>query len=93
MLRVRFGLTNPAPSVQVSKTLHLHETIGKDTGKSRCAGSNEIEDGVALLKLKASVPCGHEVGASREETSLQYTEDDTETGHLLPLLDETKSLK
>ena len=77
MLEIRVDLTNPAPSVQVSKTLHLHETIGKDTGKSRCTGSNEVEDGVALLELKASVPCGHEVGASREETSLQYTEDDT----------------
>lgn len=92
MLGVRFGLTDPAPSVQVSKTFHLHETVGKDTGKSRCTRSNEVEDRVTLLELKASVPCGHEVGAPREETSLQYTEDDAETDHLLPLLDETESL-
>jgi hypothetical protein len=92
----KFGFTydkDPSPACKTLKSGHLHETISQDTGESRGHASNEIEYSVSLLEIVTWVPCAEEVGTTREETSLKYTEDNSETHHNSPVGDETETLQ
>ena len=44
--------------------LQLTESVGKDTGKGRGHGSDEVEDGIALLKLVARIPAAEKIGTA-----------------------------
>lgn len=44
------------------------------------------------MQLEAREPRRHEIGASREEASLEHTEDDAEPDHLGPVVYESESL-
>lgn len=83
---------DPSPSFKASKAVHLHQAVCEDTGESRCTGTDEVECRVALLELEAGVPGRHEVYAAGEETGLENTENDTQSDHLSPILDESESL-
>lgn len=48
---------DPAPAGKIGEALHLHETVGEDTGEGRGHGADEVEDGVALVH----VVCGRSV--------------------------------
>lgn len=84
-------LTNPAPTPNLGKTLHLHQSIGEDASKRRSDGANHIEDGITLLKIVARVPGGQEINCAREETSLENTKEDAEPEHLVPLVDKSET--
>ena len=84
---------DPAPSREISKAVHLHDSVREDTGKSRRHATDEVEDCVALLQLEACVPAGKQVCAAGEETGFEDTEDYTEAEHLVPFLDKAKALE
>jgi hypothetical protein len=83
------------------------EKVAEDSGEGRRQHADEVEHGVSLLELKALVPAREKVGGSytllekgreekafqltREETSLEDTENETERKQSMPLLDEPKA--
>ena len=83
---------DPSPSRESGQAVHLHQAICEDTSESRCAGTDQVECRVAFLELEAGVPGRHEVYAAGEETSLENTENDAQSNHLSPVLDESKGL-
>lgn len=83
---------NPAPSLESAKSVHLHETIRENTSKSRRHAADEVEHSIALLELVPGVPARKKISATREETGLEDTENDTKSNKFFPSLDETKAL-
>jgi hypothetical protein len=71
----------------------LHDSVREDTRYSGGHTADEVENCVQLLQFKACVPAGKQVRTAGEESSFKNTEDDAESEHLVPFLDETKGLK
>lgn len=49
---------------EITKTVHLPEAVGENARECGTHASNQVEDGIALLKLVAWVPAGEEVSAA-----------------------------
>lgn len=72
---------DPSPARQPSQSVHLHETVGKNTTEAGCHATNEVESCVTLLQLVPRVPGTEQVDATGVESCLQRTEDEPETRH------------
>jgi hypothetical protein len=71
----------------------LDDAVRYNAREGRCDAADNEEDGITLLKLVASVPCGEQVDTAWKVTCFEDPKDDTESKHLVPSSDETKCLE
>lgn len=77
--------------IALGLTDHLHESIGQDTSQPRGEEPNHVEDGKSLLQIISSVPGRDEIEATRQETGLEYAEEESKCGQNLPFVRESET--
>jgi hypothetical protein len=71
----------------------LHESICKNASKSRSHAADKVEDRIAFLEFVTWIPCTEEVYASRIESGLKGSKNDSENSHDFPRFAEAEGLK